>query len=73
MASSRRIKSTRPGPDGPFTLVNVPGGNYLLGALTDFESADLERVDFLTELAAVAVPVTLRDGERTVRDVRVAE
>ena len=69
---SLRIKSTRPGSDGQFSLTNVPGGDYLLGVLTDFEPGDLERMDFLTELATTAVRVTLRDGERTVQDVRVA-
>jgi protocatechuate 3,4-dioxygenase beta subunit len=69
---SRRFKSTRPDTDGRFTVTEVPAGTYHLAALTDFEPADFEDHAFLAELAAHALTITVRAGERNVQDVRVA-
>ena len=71
-AGSRRIKSTRPDTNGAFSVSELPGGTYLVAALTDLEPVDLEDSAFLEELAAQAVPVTVVDGERTVQDLRIA-
>jgi hypothetical protein len=51
---------------------DLPAGRYLIGALTDFEPEDLEDPAFLQQLAAQAVPVVIRDGERTVQSLRIA-
>jgi hypothetical protein len=69
---SRRLKFTRPATDGQYSLRDVPAGDYLLGALTDFEESDLRDQRFLDELARYAIRVTVRDGERTTQDVRLS-
>jgi hypothetical protein len=71
-AGSRRIASTRPDTTGAFSIRDLPGGAYLLAALTDLEPADLEDPAFLEEMAAQSVPVTIVDGQRTVQDIRIA-
>ncbi len=71
-AGSRRIASTRPDTAGAFSIRDLPGGSYLLAALTDLEPADLEDLAFLGEMAAQAIPVTIIDGQRTVQDLRIA-
>jgi hypothetical protein len=70
--NSRRIQSARPGTDGAFSIRDLPAGFYLLAALTDLEPDDLTMPSFLEQLAAQAVPVTVRDGERTVQKIRIA-
>jgi uncharacterized protein (DUF2141 family) len=72
LPESRRIKSARPDTAGAFSLRDLPGGDYLLAALTDLEPVDLEDSAFLEELAAQAVAVRIVDGERTVQDLRIA-
>jgi hypothetical protein len=71
-AGSRRIRSTPPDTTGAFSIRDLPGGAYLLAALTDLEPADLEDPAFLEEMAAQSVPVTIGNGQRTVQDIRIA-
>jgi len=72
LPNSRRIQSARPGTDGAFSIRDLPAGAYLLAALTDLEPDDLTMPSFLEQLAAQALPVTVRDGERTVQNIRIA-
>jgi hypothetical protein len=72
VAGSRRMQAVRPDTAGVYSVTKLPPGDYLLAALTDFEPADLEDSAFLDTLASVALPVTIRDGSRTVQDLRVA-
>lgn len=69
---SRRIRTTRPATDGVFSVLDLPAGDYLVGALTDVEPRDLVDKTFLEQLAAASIPVTIRNGERTVQDIRIA-
>lgn len=71
-AGSRRLVSTRPATDGRFSLTRLPAGAYRLAALTDFDAADLADAAFLDALASRGIAVVVRDGERTVQDIRVA-
>lgn len=71
-AGERRIKFARPSSDGAYDIRDLPAGGYLIGALTDFEPEDLEDPAFLEQLAAQAVPVVIRNGERTVQNLRIA-
>jgi hypothetical protein len=68
---SRRIVSTRPGTDGHFRFVDLPAGNYLLVALHDLLQTDLQRLEYLAELASAGVHVTLGQGERKIQDLRI--
>ncbi|MEZ5319909.1 MAG: hypothetical protein R2752_21075, partial [Vicinamibacterales bacterium] len=70
--NARRIRSTRPDTTGAFAFRDLPGGGYLLAALTDVEPSDLGQTTFLEQVAAEAIPVTIRDGETTEQRVRIA-
>lgn len=72
-AGSRRLASTRPATDGRFSLTRLPAGAYRLAALTDFEPSDFADEAFLEALASQGIAVTIRDGEPTVQDIRVAQ
>jgi hypothetical protein len=68
---SRRVQRTRPAIDGQFSFADLPPGDYLIVALTDIDADDFSRLDFLNEIAAGGVKVTVRTGERTQQDLRV--
>src|SRR6185295_16284435 len=38
--ASRRIRTTRPGTDGAFSLKGLPAGDYFLAAITDVEPGE---------------------------------
>jgi hypothetical protein len=71
-AGSRRVKATRPGSDGVFTIKDLPGGDYLLVALTDVAPNEWNDAAFLARIAGNGVPVTLGDGEKKTQDLRIA-
>ena len=69
---SRRIVSTRPATNGRFAFADLPGGDYLLVALSDLLSGDLQRADFLAEIAPAGVRVSLGQGENKTQDLQIA-
>jgi len=71
-SGARRVQSTRPGTDGRFAFRDLPGGRYLLAALTDVEPTELADTAFLQQLATAAVAVDVADGATTVQDLRLA-
>jgi hypothetical protein len=71
-AGSRRIASARPDTSGAFAIRDLPGGEYLLAALTDLDATDLEDTVFLEALAAQSIRVAVSDGQRAVQNLRIA-
>ena len=71
-AGSRRVRSVRPATNGAFELRDMPPGAYFLAALTDIDPADLADATLLESIAQHAIKVEVREGERTVQDVRIA-
>ena len=69
---ARRIQSVRPGTDGKFTFRNLPAGEYRLTAVTDVEQGEWFDPNFLEQLANASIPVSVRDGEKKVQDIKVA-
>jgi protocatechuate 3,4-dioxygenase beta subunit len=69
---SRRIQSVRPGTDGRFTIRNLPPGAYSIVAVTDVEPGEWYDPEFLSQLAAAAMRVTLSEGEKKTQDIRIA-
>ena len=69
---ARRIASTRPGTDGSFMVRDLPAGDYRLTAVTDVEPGEWYDPNFLSQLVPVSIPITLREGEKKVQDIKVA-
>jgi uncharacterized protein (DUF2141 family) len=69
---SRRISYTRTRADGQYRFGNLPGGTYFLAVVTDLEFGAQYDPEFLKAVAAAATTrVTLGEGEKVVRDLRV--
>jgi hypothetical protein len=69
---ARRIQAVRPGTDGKFMFRNIPPGEYRLTAVTDAEPGEWFDPNFLAQLINVSIPVSVRDGEKKVQDIKVA-
>ena len=69
---ARRIRTTRPGTDGKFTVTNLPAGEYRLAAVVDIATGDANDPAFLEQLMQASVPITLAEGDRKVQDLRIA-
>lgn len=70
---SRRIHATRPSTDGRFSVGNLPAGAYRLVAVDDLEDGRWFEPELLRQLATVALPITLSDGEQRAQDLRVGQ
>jgi uncharacterized protein (DUF2141 family) len=71
LPESRRIRATRPATDGRYAFNDLPAGDYRLVAVTDADPGQWFDPAFLRELAAVAMPIVLGEGERRVQDLKV--
>ena len=71
-ALSRRTHVARPATDGRFELEDLPGGEYFLGAVTSIDPDELLNGAFFQQLAPVAIPIDLADGEERTQDVQIA-
>lgn len=69
---SRRIQSVRPGTDGRYTVRNLPPGDYALAAVTDVEPGEWFNPEFLKELIAASMRISLADGDRKTQDIRLS-
>lgn len=69
---ARRIKTARPATNGAFSIMDLPAGEYLVAALTDFDQSDLMQGDYLEPIVLAAVKVVIADGQRTRQDLRIA-
>jgi hypothetical protein len=70
-AGPRRVRSARPASDGVFTFADLPPGDYRLAALVDVAPTQLRQPDWLTEIAAAGVPVTIAEGGKVRQDLRI--
>lgn len=71
LPGSRRIVMTRPGPDGRYTVRNLPPGQYFLAAVIDPEQGIQYDPEFLKEISGAGIAVTINEGAKTTQDVRV--
>jgi hypothetical protein len=69
---ARRIQSAQPGTDGRFAFRNIPPGEYRLTAVTDVEPGEWFDPNFLGQIVNASIPVSVRDGEKKVQDIKVA-
>jgi hypothetical protein len=72
LPQARRIMSARPGTDGRFAFRNLPPGEYRLTAITDAEPGEWFNPEFLAQLVAPSIAISVGEGERKVQDIRVA-
>ena len=68
---SRRIQGVRPSTDGKFTVRGIPAGEYRLTAVTDVEPGEWFDPAFLEQLMSASIPVSVREGEKKVQDIKV--
>ncbi len=68
---SRRVVRAQPASDGRFSVIGLPAGDYYLAAVTGLEPGELENPHFLEDLMPAALPITIRDGEKTSQDLRL--
>ena len=61
---SRRIKQTRPGTNGTYTISGLPAGDYRLAAVTDVEPGEWFDPAFLEQLRSASTPIALAEGEK---------
>jgi hypothetical protein len=69
---SRRIQTAVPASDGRYSVRGLPGGEYLIAMLPDVDPAQLTNREFLTQLAAASLKITLAEGEQKRQDLQVA-
>jgi len=69
--SQRRVRTTRPGTDGRFTIPGLPSGTYRIAAVTDIGPEETRDLALLEELAGASIVFTLGDGEKKVQDLRI--
>ena len=69
---TRRVRSTRPGTDGKFTVATLPPGEYRMAAVVDASPTDITDPLFLEQLVAASVRITLAEGEKKTQDLRIS-
>ena len=62
----------RASTDGKFRFTNLQPGEYFLAALSDFETADVFKPEFLEQVAAAAMKITITEGEKKVQDLKIS-
>lgn len=72
--TARRFRQpVRAGTDGTFRFANLIPGEYYLAALSDFDQADLGSRSFLDQVAAIAVRISVAEGEQKVQNLRAGK
>jgi hypothetical protein len=71
LPQSRRIHVVQTGPDGRYAIRGLIHGEYRLAAVSALESGQQFDRDFLGQLFAASIEVTLGEGERKNQDIRI--
>lgn len=72
LPNTRRFQlPSRTATDGTFKITSLPAGDYFLAALTEIEELDLLDPSFLEQVAAAAIKITLKDGEKKTQDLKI--
>jgi len=66
-----RVRSARTATDGSWIVDGLPAGEYYVAALMDVGAEDLGDPAFLHALQAVAVRLSLAEGEKRTQDFRI--
>jgi len=68
--AARRFRSVRTGRDGTFSLTHIPAGAYLIAVVDDAEADGWQDPERLLALRRGATPVSIREGEAKVLELR---
>jgi len=71
LRGSRRIVATRPDTSGAYEFHGLPGGEYLLAAVSERPPDDVSDSQWLGRLTTSAVRLAVVDGQRHVQDLKV--
>ena len=71
MPSRRFRPPSLPSTDGKFLVAGLPPGEYYIAALTEVDEVDIVDQMFLEQVAAAAIKVTLKEGEKKVQDLKI--
>jgi hypothetical protein len=63
-SSPRRLKNSRTGKDGAYSISGLPAGDYLVAAVPEAAAADWQNPDFLDSLSRSATRVHIDEGEK---------
>jgi hypothetical protein len=69
---SRRMRLSRPEPDGTFVFRGIPAGDYRVATVLDVEQGAWNNPDFLRELVWTSTRVLIGEGEKKAVALRVA-
>ena len=69
----RRLRTIRPAPDGAFSIMDLPAGEYFLAAVDNAPPEDWQQASFLEQLAAASIKVAIRDGAKTAQGIKIAK
>lgn len=72
LPNARRVRAVRPSSDGRFHIDDLPGGAYLIAAVTDVAPEDLSDRMFLAQLAPGGIAIELPEGESIEQNLAVA-
>jgi len=69
--AARRMKIARPSTAGRYVFTDLPAGDYLVSAVTDFAASDFKDRAILEQLAGASVKVRITDGGKIVQNLQV--
>jgi len=72
-AMSRRMRTTRAGKDGAYSMASLPAGEYYLVAVQEDRVWEWQDPALLQALSRVAQTIRLVDGDQKTVDLRSAE
>ena len=70
--NSRRVRNTRPGTDGRFSIANLPPGDYRIAAVVDVSPTEIVEPAFLEQIVGASIAVTVGLGEKKTQDLKIA-
>jgi hypothetical protein len=68
--SERRTRAIQPDARGHYEFVNLPPGEYLVGAIGDVDPDEWKDPMFLDRIAQISIPITLARGETRRLDLK---
>lgn len=71
-SSPRRVKNSRTGKDGAYSISNLPAGDYFIAAVPEAAAAEWQSPDFLEGLSRTATRVRIDEGLKKTQSLTTA-